>query len=139
MRTNEEMLSAVHGRASEMRRARSRRRTVLMGGGAAACAVALIALMALAMPSLQDSLVPGSDGAAMQASILADSGALGYAVVGIVAFLLGVAVTVFCVLLRKQGDSAEGKISRNSTGDGSNRRFETRHRGREEARHDREH
>ena len=101
MRTNEEMLGAVHDRALEMCRARSRRRKALAGGGAAACTVALIVLMALAMPALQDALVPARGDAAMQASILADSGALGYAAVGIVAFLLGVAVTVFCMLLRK--------------------------------------
>ena len=112
MRTNEKMLSAVHGRASEMRHARSRRRTILMGGGAAACAVALIALMALPMPALQDRLVPGGGSAAMQASILADSGALGYAVVGIVAFLLGVAVTVFCMLLRNQREGEEARHDR---------------------------
>lgn len=112
MRTNEEMLHAVHGRASRMRRARSRRRTILAGGGAAACAVALIALMALAMPSFQDKLVPGHAGAAMQASILGDSDALGYVAVGIVAFLLGVAVTVFCMLLRKQQNGEEARHDR---------------------------
>ena len=112
MRTNEEMLHAAHGRVSERRRARSRRRTILVGGGAAACAVALIAPMALAMPAFQDKLVPGNVSAAMQASILADSGALGYAVVGIVAFLLGVAVTVFCVLLRKQQNGEEDRHDR---------------------------
>ncbi len=112
MRTNEEMLNAVHGRASEMRRKRSRRRTIFMGGGAAACALALIALLAQAMPSLQDKLVPGNGGAAMQASILADSGALGFAVVGIVAFMLGVAVTVLCLLMRRQRDGEDERHDR---------------------------
>ena len=112
MRTNEEMLNAVHGRASEMRRERSRRRIILTGGGAVACAIALIVLMVLAMPSLQNKLVPGNDSAAMQASILADSGALGFAVVGIVAFMLGVAVTVLCLLMRRQRDGEDERHDR---------------------------
>ena len=37
----------------------------------------------------------------MSASIFSGSGYLGYIVIGIVAFLLGCAVTVFCFRLRK--------------------------------------
>ncbi|MBQ3424714.1 MAG: hypothetical protein IJH38_05920 [Clostridia bacterium] len=107
MRTNEELLSAVHARAEARARVRRRRRIALMGSGAAACAMALIVLMARAMPALHERAVPGGEGALLQGSILADSGALGYAVVGIVAFLLGVAVTLFCVLLKRRRDGEE--------------------------------
>ena len=37
----------------------------------------------------------------MHASIFAGSGALGYIVIAIIAFLLGVALTMFCIRLRE--------------------------------------
>ena len=102
MRTNKEMLNAVHARAEGIKRARRMRQTRILGGSAAVLALALIVLLAAVMPAFQGHWTP--DTSTMQASALADSGMLGYAVVGIVAFLLGVSVTVFCVLLRKQND-----------------------------------
>lgn len=107
MRTNEEMRRAVRDRAAQMRRARRTRWAVGLGGTAAACAAALIAGMAAAMPAFRDRMVSGDGVGRMQASVLAGSGALGYAVVGIAAFLLGVAVTLFCVLLRKWRDEED--------------------------------
>lgn len=101
MRTNEEMLRAVHDRAGQMRRDKVRRQNTLMGGGAVLCAMVLMALIVVNMPSVMDNLPP-KPANTMQASILTDSGVLGYAVVSIVAFLLGVAVTAFCMMLRNR-------------------------------------
>jgi len=106
MRTNEEMLAAVHDRATEMNRARRKRRTFFMGGGAGVLALVLIVLLASIMPSFQGRWAPDKS-VTLQASVLADSGMLGYVVVGIVAFLLGIAVTVFCVLLHNRRDKEE--------------------------------
>ena len=100
MRANKEKLQGARGRAAETRRVQRRRQTIWLGGGAAMCALALILLLAVRMPAVTERLIPVS-GKAMQASILTDSGLLGYAVIGMVAFLLGVAVTVFCDLLRR--------------------------------------
>lgn len=106
MRTNEDMLKAVHSRAAEMRRQKRRRQNILLGGGAAVFALAVIALLAANMPAVTERLAP-ENAAGMQASILTGSGMLGYAVVGILAFLLGVSVTVFCGLLRNRRDEEE--------------------------------
>ena len=103
MRTNEEMLRAVHDRAGQMLRNRIRRQNILMGGSAVLCAVALMVLIVVNMPSVMDKLPPKISNT-MQASILTDSGVLGYAVVSIVAFLLGVAVTAFCMMLRNRNN-----------------------------------
>ena len=103
MRSNEEMIKAVHEREAEMRRARRKRQNLWMGGGVAVCALVLIALLVVYMPTIYERLSPERP-VTMQASALADSGVLGYAVIGIVAFLLGIAVTVFCVLLRSRRD-----------------------------------
>ena len=106
MRTNKEMIRAVHDRAANMRRQQRRRRNILLGSGATALALAVIALMVINMPAITERLAPES-ATTMQASILTDSGLLGYAVVGIVAFLLGITVTMFCVLLRSRHDEEE--------------------------------
>ena len=60
----------------------------------------LVLALALWMP--EAGAVPTLNGTgSMSASIFTDSGYLGYIVIGIVAFLLGCAVTVFCLRLRK--------------------------------------
>lgn len=106
MLTNKEMLKAVHTRAAEMNRARQKRLTLFMGGGAVVLALVLIVLLASVMPSFQERLAPDTS-VTLQASVLADSGMLGYVVVGIVAFLLGIAVTAFCVLLHNRRNGEE--------------------------------
>ena len=100
------MLKAVHGRAAEMRRQKRRRQNIWMGSGAMVFALAVIVLMVMNMPAITERLAP-ENAATMQASILTDSGLLGYAVVGIVAFLLGIAVTVFCMLLRSKREEED--------------------------------
>ena len=107
MRTNDDILQAVHDRAKEMKRQKQKRQTVLLGSGAVTCALVLIALMIIRVSDMTERLNP-ENAMAMQASILADSGLLGYAVVSIVAFLLGVMVTLFCILLRDR-NSGEKK------------------------------
>ena len=106
MRTNDEIIKAVHDRAAEMKRAKRKRQTLLMSGVAVACALVLIVLMGSFMPSPQRQWA-SDDSAALQASMFSDSGVLSYVVVGIIAFLLGIAVTVFCVLLRRWRDEEE--------------------------------
>ena len=106
MRTNDEIIKAVHDRAAEIKRAQRKRQALLMGGGAVACALALVVLLASIISSLHWKQ-HSDNSIALQASMMADSGALGYVVVGILAFLLGIAVTVFCILLRRWRDGEE--------------------------------
>ncbi len=112
MRSDNEMLKAVHDRANEMLRKQRRRRDRLLAGAVLSCAAAVIVLTILAVPSLTGKNVPAS-AASVQAGLLADSGILGYAAVCIVSFLLGIAVTVFCLLLRKKRNTEEKPNDRN--------------------------
>ena len=99
MRTNEERIAAMHARAAELRREKRKRETRLAGAAAVVLCLALTVALAAWMPRLSTAMT-GAPGA-MSASIFSDSGALGYIVVALLAFLLGVSVTVFCLRLEK--------------------------------------
>ena len=91
MRTTAERLAAAKRRARELERERQRRRARgIFCAGTAAC-LAIIVSLALAMPGITEGF---SD-----ASIFSGR-SLGYLVVGLLAFALGVCVTVLCVRLR---------------------------------------
>lgn len=96
MRTNEERVAAVKSRAAQLERQKRQRQKRLL---ALACAsLAVIVGATLALPHLQTSW----RGAAYQttASIFADSAAAGYVLIALLAFALGVCVTVLCFRLR---------------------------------------
>ncbi len=105
MRTNEERLAAMHARAAELRRENRKKLTRLAGGASVVLCLALVAALAVWMPRLSAAL-PGAPGA-MSASIFSGSEALGYIVVALLAFLLGVSVTVFCLRLKKWREDRE--------------------------------
>ena len=101
MRTNEERIAAMHKRAGELEKEnRQRRVRIIQAVSVAACIAAVIAL-AFFMPGLSQALVAGESQGGMSASIFSESSALGYIVIGILAFLLGAAVTIFCFRLRR--------------------------------------
>ena len=88
MRTTAERLAAAKRRARELERERQRRRARgILCAGTAACFVMIVSL-ALVMPGITEGF---SDAA-----------------LGLLAFALGVCVTVLCVRLRgREGDSAD--------------------------------
>ena len=95
MRTTDERLAAAKRRARELHRQRRSRMAAF--GGAAAC-LAVILGLALAMPSITARLSGADYGGGMTASIFS-GGSLGYLVVGLLAFALGVCVTILCLRL----------------------------------------
>lgn len=104
MRTNDERIAAMHTRAAEIRREKNKRRNTIIGAASVfACFIVVIA-MGFAFPRFATGRLPGSDMDGMNASIFSGSDALGYIVIGILAFLLGAAVTVFCMRLRRLGE-----------------------------------
>jgi|GEM_PF-1013581 hypothetical protein len=108
MRTNEERIEAMHRRAAQLAEAERAKRAVrarLIGAGAGAVSFAAVILLAVMMPDLSDNAAPAGAGSGMSGSIFAANGYLGYVVIGIVAFLLGAAVTVFCIRLKDYSDS----------------------------------
>ena len=97
MRTTDERLAAAKRRARELKRQRRSRVAALAG---AAC-LAVILGLALAMPSVT-ARFSGADYYGGMTASLFSGGSLGYLLVGLLAFALGVCVTVLCVRLHER-------------------------------------
>ncbi len=108
MRSSEERIAQLRLRVSVLRRRRRRRIGLALCAGAAAACLALVAALALAVSRMNFPL-SGRAPAGATAGIFAANGALGYAAVAILAFLLGALVTVFCVRLKKYLDRGDEK------------------------------
>ena len=102
MRSHEERVAEAKRRIAEIEREkRLRRGRVTMFAAAAACLV-LIVGVALSMPGIAARIQTGDySGYETAASMYGGSAALGYIVIGLLAFLLGVCVTVLCFRLRQ--------------------------------------
>ncbi len=101
MRNTDERLAAVQNRMATLdRQSRQTRGRWIAAVSAAACLLAIVSL-SFCMPGwVENSVYAESGGMASAASLFAENGALGYLVIGIVAFVLGVSVTVLCFRLR---------------------------------------
>ena len=117
MRSHEERVAETKRRiAAKQREKRLRRNTVTMASAVVAC-LALLIGASLAMPGIAASIQTGDySGFETAASIFHGGAALGYIVIGLLAFLLGVCVTVLCFRIRQ--------LSRE---DGQNRESEDAH------------
>ena len=106
MRTNEERIAALHKRAAEIEREEhGRKMQFIQLTLTAACFMVIIAL-GIFIPDFAETLAPVSGTGNMNASILSENGALGYIVIGIIAFVLGAFVTIFCFKLKERQDTA---------------------------------
>ena len=94
MRSHEERVAEAKRRIAKIERVKRRRRnTITMASAVAA---------SLAMPGIAASIQTGDySGFETAASIFHGGAALGYIVIGLLAFLLGVCVTVLCFRLRQ--------------------------------------
>ena len=102
MRSHEERVAEAKRRIAKIEREKRRRRnTITMASAVAACLVLLIGA-SLAMPGIAASIQTRDySGFETAASIFHGGAALGYIVIGLLAFLLGVCVTVLCFRLRQ--------------------------------------
>lgn len=102
MRGHEERVAETKRRIAKIEREnRLRRNTIAMASAVAAC-LALLIGASLAMPGIAASIRTGNySGFETAASIFHSGAALGYIVIGLLAFLLGVCVTVLCFRLRQ--------------------------------------
>ena len=102
MRSHEERVAEAKRRIAQIEQEKRRRRnTVIMASAVAAC-LALLIGASLAMPGIAASIQTGDySGFETAASIFHGGAALGYIVIGLLAFLLGVCVTVLCFRLRQ--------------------------------------
>ena len=115
MRSHEERVAETKRRiAKAEREKRLRRNTITMASAVAAC-LALLIDASLAMPNIAASIQTGDySGFETTANMYGGGAALGYIVIGLLAFLLGVCVTVLCFRLRQmnreddQNNESEG-------------------------------
>ena len=109
MRSHEERVAETKRRIAKIEREKRRRRnTITMASAVAAC-LALLIGVSLAMPGIAASIQTGNYAAFETAASMYGGGtALGYIVIGLLAFLLGVCVTVLCFRLR-QMDREDGQ------------------------------
>ena len=102
MRSHEERVAETKRRIAKIEREkRLRRNTVTMASAVAAC-LALLIGASLAMPGIAARIqINDYAGFETTASMYGGGAALGYIVIGLLAFLLGVCVTVLCFRLRQ--------------------------------------
>ena len=108
MRSHEERVAETKRRIAKIELEKRRRRnTITMASAVAACFVLLIGA-SLAMPGIAASIQTGNySGLETAASIFHGGAALGYIVIGLLAILLGVCVTVLCFRLRQMSREDE--------------------------------
>ena len=120
MRSHEERVAEAKRRIAKIEREkRLRRNTITMASAVAAC-LALLIGASLAMPGIAASIQAGDYvDFETAASIFHSGAALGYIVIGLLAFLLGVCVTILCFRLRQmhredtQDTESEGRHGAN--------------------------
>ena len=129
MRTNEERAALVRQRTKaikeERRRKKHKIRMAVLGGASLAACLCLLVAMGSAMPRIiagfGEAAVTHTSGAA---SLLAGNEALGYVIMAVFAFLLGICVTLLLHVIhrrqQRQRHEPDGKASdtKESDGDG---------------------
>ena len=115
MRSLEERVAEAKRRIAKMEREKRLRRDKITMISAAAACLALLIGASLAMSGIAAHIQTGDySGFETSASMYGGGAALGYIVIGLLAFLLGVCVTVLCFRLRQmsredgQDEESEG-------------------------------
>ena len=113
MRSHEERVAETKRRIAKIEREKRLRRDKFTMISAAAACLALLIGASLAMPGIAANIQTGDySGFETAASIFHGGAALGYIVIGLLAFLLGVCVTVLCFRLRQMNqDDTQDKES----------------------------
>ena len=102
MRSHEERVAETKRRIAKIEREKRRRRDKITMISAVAACLALLVGTSFAMPGIAANIQTGNySGFETAASIFHGGAALGYIVIGLLAFLLGVCVTVLCFRLRQ--------------------------------------
>ncbi|MBP0966241.1 MAG: hypothetical protein J5722_01285 [Oscillospiraceae bacterium] len=92
-------LARVHARAAEIEQQSARRRMRVIQTVSAAAGLAVVIMTALTVPMVLPDAE--TNPVTMQASIFSGNRSLGYIVVGVLAFMLGVSVTILCFKLKQ--------------------------------------
>ena len=118
MRSHEERVAETKRRIAARQRKEQLRRSMITTFSAAAACLVLIVGVSFAMPGMVAGIRPGDyAGFETAASMYGGGAALGYIVIGLLSFLLGVCVTVLCFRLR-QMNREDNQDSQDREGEG---------------------
>ena len=112
MRTNEERIRLIHKRTAELNRKKEqKKRRVVDAACMAACLILVVGIGSF-MPGLAAG-IPGGEvhHASGAASLVGSHAALGYILMGLMAFLLGVFVTVLLYRLHRRNERKQQENS----------------------------
>lgn len=98
MRSREERVRAVCCRVAQMRR---QRRLRAITAGAVTASVLVTAVLAVQMPERMRAMAGNEVEGVQAASVFRNGGAAGYVLIGLLAFVLGICVTVLCFRIRE--------------------------------------
>ena len=101
MRTDEDRIQAMHRRAADIKKEKRQFRVRLISIAGISICIAAIILMSVCMPGFSGYYVADTSATGMHASIFNGNSFLGLIIIGIVSFLLGIAVTILCFRLKK--------------------------------------
>lgn len=105
MRNTSERVEAVQKRAAELKAQRSKNFQNIAIISGTCLSLCIIVALAFAVPNiLQNSFDSSAYTADYAASIFSSSQTLSYIAIGIISFLLGISVTILCLLIKKKGD-----------------------------------
>ena len=120
MRSNEERIAEVKRRIAEKEYKKRLRREWAAAVCCVAACLAVIVGVSLSMPDTVSRIEKGtSSGLETAATMLGGSTALGYIVVGLLAFVLGVCVTVLCFRIRQLDKEEQTEEQKGDNGDGA--------------------
>ena len=97
MRDIDDQLRDVRDRSEKLMLRRKRRRAAAAYAASACACVVILAALSLSVSSIS---VPDGAGTSIYGSLILSTPYLGYAVVGALAFILGVCFAFFCVRIR---------------------------------------
>ena len=99
MRSTDEQLREIMKRADHIQNKRTSQKAIVSYALAACACMALFVVASLYLPGL--SAAGNAEGNVHYGSLLLNTSYMGYVVIGVLAFLLGVCVTLLCLHLRR--------------------------------------
>ena len=120
MRSHEERIAEVRRRITEKERQKKRKQRRIVAISCIAACLAVIVGVSFVMPGIVGQITPGtSSGFETAATILGGGTALGYMVIGLLAFILGVCVTILCFRIRQLNKEEQTEEQKEDNEDGA--------------------
>ena len=119
MLKNEERIAEVKRRiAKKEQQQRLRRRRIVSAVCIAAC-FAVIVGVSFAMPGISEQIMQGTSSGFETAGTILGGGTIpGYIIIGLLAFLLGVCVTILCFRIRRLDKEEQTEDQKGDSGNG---------------------